>query len=336
MSACVPTIAVVIPTYKRCHSLCRVLEPLLTDKATSEIIVVVDGANDGSFELLEGMRTRDSRVKPVLVEHCGQAAAQRHGSLLASSDVILFLDDDVIPDQGLVSGHARHHQRADNLIVVGYMPVINRSKNWIVRRYASRYDRMIERWIRNPEIILRTLWGGNLSLFRAHLERVPIARDDYQFGYHMDLEFGLRCEKADLRAVFDPMLRSRHEYSRSAEQFLRDRAASAVDRALIHRLHQDLIGPIPENYFTDDAGLFVSLMLRLLRSKSVPAEYLLKLVAIFSTRSTRYSRLQEIICDCLERLRGQRIADEIDRVFDQSSTEGVAAQRIIAIRNSRH
>ena len=38
-------------------------------------------------------------------------------------DVLLLLDDDVVPAPGLVSGHAAHHAARDGLVVVGAMPV---------------------------------------------------------------------------------------------------------------------------------------------------------------------------------------------------------------------
>lgn len=331
MSRRLPSVTVMIPTYQRRHSLWRVIEPLLADNGTSEIIVVVDGADDGSFEFLLGVGARDARLKPFLTENRGQAAAQQYGASLASSDIILFLDDDVIPEQRLVSGHARRHQEADDLLVVGYMPVVahdeNSTAHWVVRRYASRYARKIETWKRYPETILRTLWGGNLSLRAAHLQRVPINRGDYQLGYHLDLDFGLRCEKAGLRGAFDPSLLAHHEYSRTVEQFLRDRAVSAADRALIHRLHKDVIGPLPEAFFREDAPLVVGLALRLIRGPiSIPAERALKAAAI---RSGRFLYVQEVLCDLLDRLRGQRIVDEMNRIFDQGKTRsGIPLQRM--------
>lgn len=338
MNKPLPGVTVVIPTYQRRRFLSRVIEPLLADDATSEIVVVVDGADDGSFEFLQTVSAKDARLKPVLTENRGQAAAQHHGASLASSDVILFLDDDVVPEPQLVSGHARHHQRADDLLIVGYMPIAPRHANdWIIRRYALLYDRKIEKWKRQPETILRTLWGGNLSLRAAHLQRVPIIRADYRLAYHVDLEFGLRCEKAGLCAVFDPSLRSYHDYSRSIEQFLRDRAASAADRALIHWLHRDAIGPLPESFFSEDASPVVRLALRLLRgSIATSVERALEAGAIRIAGSTRFSRVQEVLCDFLERLRGQRIVDEMQRMLDQNKTQvEISSQPMFETLNGR-
>jgi len=324
MSASLPTVTVVIPTYMRRSMLPRVIGPLLNDGATSEIVVVVDGSTDGSLEFLRTLAEQDRRLRPVVTDHRGQCSAQQYGASLASSQVLLFLDDDVIPAEGLVSGHALHHRDAVDLLTVGYMPVVipnpPTAADWVVLRYASLYERKIQQWMREPGSILCSLWGGNMSLRASQLTRVPIGRSDYNLAYHGDLEFGLRCHKAGLRAVFDPNLRANHHYSRTVRQFLHDRATSAANRALIHRLHADLIGPFPADFFEEGASVASKLALRILGgSPSIPAESLVE-VSIRFQGWARLFQTQAKSCDLLDRLRGQRIARETLRLCDEGKS----------------
>ena len=48
-----PSVSVVVPTFNGAPLLERILRPLLDDPAASEVIVVVDGSRDGSFDLVE-------------------------------------------------------------------------------------------------------------------------------------------------------------------------------------------------------------------------------------------------------------------------------------------
>lgn len=321
-----PTVSVILPTYKRREMLPRILGPLLEDAATTEVIPVVDGGGDGSYEFLVAAARADNRLRPLLTGHQGQAAAQQLGAEHATGDVLLLLDDDVVPDPHLVSGHALHHQDAEDVVVVGYMPVSPVAPptkvDWMVTRYADRYERIVRRWRYDSDQILLHLWGGNVSLRRAHLADLPLHRTDCQITYHLDWEFGLRCRKRGMRGRFAPELRATHYYTRTVEQFLRDRAASAADRALIHHLHGDDIGPLPGHYFWHDARGFRRVAVRL-ACTALPAvveEVLSRAVHIASQRRLR--SLEAVMCDYLDRLRGNRIAREVGQALARAEDGG--------------
>src|SRR4051794_23694299 len=113
------TVSVVIPTYNRAARLRAVVDPLLADPSLHELIVVVDGSRDGSIELLEEIAVADGRLRPLWIENIGDMGARTRGAEIATGEVVLFLDDDVLPAPGLLAGHARHHAAAEGLVVVG-------------------------------------------------------------------------------------------------------------------------------------------------------------------------------------------------------------------------
>jgi glycosyltransferase involved in cell wall biosynthesis len=114
---------VVIATRDRRERLRETLVPLLADSAADEIVVVDDGSNDGSLELLEDLAAEHPRLQPVPSRHRGRAAARALGLERSSGEVVLLLDDDVVAAPGLVEGHARAHARGARLVVVGHMPI---------------------------------------------------------------------------------------------------------------------------------------------------------------------------------------------------------------------
>lgn len=60
-----------------------------------EVIVVNDGSNDGTKELLDYYASKDERVKPVhLVENVGRSEARNIGNEKAEGEIIMVLDAD--------------------------------------------------------------------------------------------------------------------------------------------------------------------------------------------------------------------------------------------------
>ncbi len=253
MTAAPPTVSVVIPTYNRRDRLPRVLAPLLAEPDAHEIVVVVDGCDDGSFELLADLATSDERLRPVRIENRGMGGARMAGAELATGEVVLLIDDDIVLEAGVVSGHARRHGAAPGLVVVGAMPVAGGAqrdgRDFPRALYAREYERHTARWQEDPDSILRTLWAGHLSLRRSDLLGLePPASRDIARGYHSDLDFGLRCRRAGLRAVFDRALRAEHLYERGPEAFVEDARSSGRSFVLVHAAHAGALGALDRDF----------------------------------------------------------------------------------------
>jgi hypothetical protein len=235
-------VSVVIPTFNRRELLAKNILPLLDDASTGEVVVVIDGARDGSFEFFTDWSLREPRIRPIYQENSGEASARRRGIQEATCDVVLLMDDDVEANPGLVSAHARMHADSDNLVVLGYMPTvvptIRKAGQAATILYAEDYENTCTMFEGNSDLIFRHLWAGNMSLRRAHALEAG-SGDQTRLDYHADLRFGLKCEEAGLTAVFERSLASRHWYERSLRQFARDARRSGRSRA-------ELIQEFPE------------------------------------------------------------------------------------------
>ena len=269
-----PSVAIVIPTHDRSSRLRSVVEPLLLDRATSEVVVVVDGPDARSESILRELATRDSRVRPLVVPHGGASAARAAGVAHATSDVVLLLDDDVVAEDGLVSGHARHHARGGGSVVVGYAPTVPpdspRRGSFTTRLYAREYDDACAAFDSDPSLVLHRLWSANVSLWRDDCLRVGLLDPDYRERYHEDRDFGLRCLECGLEGVFDRSLRAYHHHSRSLSAWLADARSQGVGRVLVHERHPLVLGPLPNDAFAEDLPFLARMFLRVCRR---PAPY---------------------------------------------------------------
>ena len=282
-----PTVSVVIPTHNRRQQLPQLLEAVLPE-AAAEIIVVVNACEDGSLQLLEEHAEQEPRLRPMFVEEPGQTLALQAGVEAAKGEVVLLLDDDVLPEPGLVEGHARHHAAAEGLVVLGYMPVARpirrRRGEFAAALYSHDYEGACESYERDPDSVLTELWAGNVSIRRADCLRVGLragAGMPEGYGYHEDRDLGLRCRAAGLRGVFDRRLRARHMYEKTTEGFLRAARSSGATRAAVHATHADAVGPLSEDFFARAAPLPGRLLVRLARHGAVyrPVRFLLRTIA---------------------------------------------------------
>ncbi len=243
----IPTVSVVIPTCQRLSALPSVVSPVLHERDVHELVITVDGSTDGTWEWLTKRRRSDRRLVPVLQENAGIAAARQTGAEAATGDVLVFLDDDVIPEPGMIARHATRHAERHDLLVQGYMPNQWRDlppgRRGIARIYRRAYDATCERYEREPDHVLLGFWAGNFSMRRAQALRVGLASPAAaSIRYQDDREFGIRCHRAGLRGVFDRGLRAEHRYERELEAFRRDGRRQGRDRCLIHLLHPDIVG----------------------------------------------------------------------------------------------
>lgn len=238
-------VSVVAPTYKRRAALPEFIEPILAQSEVDELVIAVDGSADGSVEWLRERARSDDRLIALDLPNRGAGPARQAGLEAASGDVVVLLDDDVIIEPGLVSGHVCHHQDLQPKLVLGYMPndwrTVAPERRSVAYIYRRAYDSHVRRWLVDPEAVLHGLWGGNLSMPRRDMLRVGIHKLAVARGQD-DREFGLRCLKAGVQGLFDPNLRALHLYDRSFEAFRSDCRLQGRSRQLIHDVHHDLLG----------------------------------------------------------------------------------------------
>ncbi len=243
-----PRISVAITTYNRVELLRQVLASLLDDEASAEIVVYSDGSDDGTAEFLRALAAREPRIKPLIsTVRSGRVSGRRQAVEATSSPIVLMIDDDVLPEPGLVSGHAERHRRAErDTVVMGYMPTEVPGRwakgTFATRLYAAEYERHC-RWLdAEPESVLLGLWGGNVSLPRASFTEVEAIRFWPDECYHEDQFLGFELARLGLVGSFDRGLRASHRHSRSIESFAREARNQGQARALMASRYPELVG----------------------------------------------------------------------------------------------
>ncbi len=205
------------------------VDSLAHDPSILEMIVVVDGDDAASVRELAAIQKEQPFLAFHNPSHVGHLAALDRGVRQAGGDIVLLLDDDVLPGPMLASGHARAHGGQRNLVVTGSMPVYLEEGVTApvgTRLYAREHQGQMDRIERGEIAVLDGLWAGNLSMRREVCLRIGLASTEFDLFYHSDRELGYRLAAAGLIGVYEPTLAAVHLHNRDAAAFLPRRPTS--------------------------------------------------------------------------------------------------------------
>ena len=218
-----PFVSVVLPTYNRLNQLKMVLAGL--EKQTYprdkfEVVVVSDGSTDGTNEYLQTLQT-PFPLKLVCQENQGVAATRNHGVQQAQGEMILFIDDDVVPTPQLIDEHLNAHKNnGDHVIVIGPMITppdfpLTPWVRWGQEKLDEQYQAMLnEEW----QATARQFYTGNTSLRRQIF--LESGGFDPTFRRAEDVELAYRLHEKGCRFLFCPEAIGYHYEARSFQSWL--------------------------------------------------------------------------------------------------------------------
>ena len=113
-------VSVIIPTYNGAHKLDGILNALQKQsKQPDEIIVIVDGSTDNTAEVLEEYQKTISSLKVFYQDNKGRAAVRNAGASKATCELLVFFDDDMLPEPNCLEVHLEHHRQKPMTILTG-------------------------------------------------------------------------------------------------------------------------------------------------------------------------------------------------------------------------
>lgn len=249
-----PRVTVVVPTRDRADKIDNLLGLLLDTPDPVQVVVVDDGSVDRTPDVLADWATRDSRLLALRgTGRDGQSQARLVGARQATGDVLVLLDDDVVPAAGLVAGHLKWHPAGTNRLVLGYMPTyvpdpLPRGA-FATRLYATEYENHCKGFERDAGSVLTGLWLGNMSIRRETYLAAFDAGRMPNFPYrHEDMLFGLILRDMGVDPIFDRALFAQHYHDRPLEAFRRDSYTQGQGRAAIYRLRPEESTMTPEEF----------------------------------------------------------------------------------------
>lgn len=224
-------ISVIVPTYNRREMVRRCLETLFSQSCPSlsyEIIVVVDGSRDDTAESLRSLNPACG-FRIIEQENRGLAGARNTGYRASKSELVLFLDDDMLCDRGLVEAHLAVHRAGENVAGFGALFLSADSPRSLS---AECFHREIGAFHLERKRAPGTPWHerecvfSNSSLPRRLL--VKLGGFDERFRMREDLEFGTRLFATGATPQYIDGAIAYQYYDKSAADLVREARAFAI------------------------------------------------------------------------------------------------------------
>jgi GT2 family glycosyltransferase len=249
-------VTVVVPTYNRRDIVARTLRTLFSQNYPSnsfEIIVVVDGSTDGTAVALRDLHP-DCRFRVIEQENRGLAGARNTGFRAAESDLVLFLDDDMLCDAGLVAAHVAAHRDGGKVVGFGALFL---SADSLQNIAAECFNREIGAYHLERKQAPGAIWQvgdcvfSNSSISRTLLEAA--GGFDERFRMREDLELGIRLFRAGVTPTYLPNAIAYQYYNKTSADLIRDAEAFAVADVLLARKHPEVEIPGQLRAFAEEA-----------------------------------------------------------------------------------
>jgi len=240
----VPSLSIVIPTLGRQRLLARVLDRLerQTRPRDFEVVVVAD-EQERDVEAVDALVAgRSFPVRRLSATRPGASAARNAGWRAASAPVVLFLDDDVLPDPALVDEHLTWHERYEDERV-GVLGQVR----WADELEVTTFMRWLELGIQfdYPRIEgIEAGWGrfytANVSVKRALVDRAGgFEEERLPFGYE-DLDLARRMEPLGFRLLYNRAASAEHVHPMDLDFWRRRVARIAISERQFVSMHPDV------------------------------------------------------------------------------------------------
>jgi GT2 family glycosyltransferase len=209
--------SVVIPTYERRASIERALRALCEQTMPPdayEVIVAIDGSQDGTRELIERFGA-PYRLRGFWQPNRGRAAACNLGIRAADGELIVILDDDMEPSHGFLEAHAKAHTAGEARAVLGAVPVaLDAATTPAGRLVAAKFAALMAR-LSQPgyRIHFREFYSGNVSIPAAVLREVGGFDEAFTVYGNEDSELALRLLGAGVCIAYSTAALARQHYT---------------------------------------------------------------------------------------------------------------------------
>ncbi len=239
-------LSVVIPTFNRKDTVSRVLDALgrqTLPRDDFEVLVVDDGSNDGTPEILEHY-SAPFDLTVMRQGNTGPAGARNRGVRAANGEVVVFLGDDTVPESEFLAVHLRSHREAGGrkVAVLGYTgwPRERRVTPFLhhINEYGLQFGYEL---IEDPDSVpFNFFYTSNISLPRRALLEVGLFDTTFPDAAWEDIELSYRLSQSGYVIVYRPGAVVRHHHAITFDSFRRRQERSGRAAAIFYRKHPEL------------------------------------------------------------------------------------------------
>jgi glycosyltransferase involved in cell wall biosynthesis len=229
----VPSLSIIIPTYKRPETLKRCLEHLEAQTVRDELeVIVVSDGHDANTSALFDNKSWQIVIHFFEIEKSQQGKARNTGLKNARAPLVLFLGDDIFLAPDSCQKHLEAHlQNADDstpVAVLGFTtwdPLcgITETMRWLEKSGWQFGYPQIQQYTQKllpADIQHRFTYTSNISLPR-NIAKTHLFREDVSLYGWEDVEWGMRLKKAGVCLYYEPAAKALHFHHMTLEDSLK-------------------------------------------------------------------------------------------------------------------
>ncbi len=235
------TISVLIPTLNRFKAALNTLMVLDHQSIESFEVIVID-QSDNVPDILSNFSAEKYQYRFHHIEEKGLPNARNVGTHLATGDILVFIDDDVDPDDGLLAAYSREFERLGDeyWVIAGRIweqgTRMFRQTESVVGGKITVYGKTLKNFDTNTEGECEWAAGGNFAVRRYHFLQVG-GFDKNFIGNAMleDADFSYRIRKAGGKVFYSPRPKIEHLRISTGGTRMIDR-----DKSMFYRAHNSV------------------------------------------------------------------------------------------------
>ena len=213
MTSTNPKVSVVLATYGREEVLCETIRQVLSEPYANKELVVIDQTPEHTPETQNYLESVRSEIRYIPMDHPNLTEAENLGIRTASGDILLFVDDDVVFEPGLIDAHLGNYVDETVTGVAGL--VLERGRMPLQRMpgvcRSMRFGFFFFRHDYARRVVVPNVPEGNMSFRRQALLDVGLIDERFrENAYLWGMDLAVRVAKQGGRIVHDPTAWLRH------------------------------------------------------------------------------------------------------------------------------
>ncbi|HOS83119.1 MAG TPA: glycosyltransferase [Methanolinea sp.] len=201
------TVSVIIATYNRPKILKNTLYFLLKEQYPNYEIIIVDSTEKIPNELQEYIQENNKKILYIKTKKEGPGAARNIGIQASKGDIIIFIDDDIIPFSNFIENHIKNYQNEEIGGVGGrVLPKFAKSNIESKKIGKIRFDgKIISNFSLNFKTEVDHVYGCNMSFRKNILMKIGGFSTDFSGNaYFEETDISIRVRKEGYKLIFDP------------------------------------------------------------------------------------------------------------------------------------
>ncbi len=237
-------VSLIIPSFNPVLKLPDTLNSLVSQTGfIDELILVIDHNHYDSFpkELISKYQVIFNLVI-IKQEDSGRAKSRNKGAEVSKGDLLIFLDDDMLVEDGLIEKHIRHHKNEGSLILTGNGYRNPKDANNDFGKFLVGMERP---WrekvkdIKNVTLDNFTFTACNMSIPRKVF--MELGGFDVKFPDGEDFDFAVRALLKSYVVKYDNSLIAWHNDWPVIDSFIRRQAEYTKAKKIIFEAHPEYI-----------------------------------------------------------------------------------------------